>query len=439
MELQRLVVEDHENALAIDFHHGLTIAFHENPAVRARFIDAFINGLGPGRDGLHLELTDVQNRNLAIFRPLGGRHRVIDIDRAVDISAQYVAPNDRVDVLGRAGLDPTAALTTIRVNANQIDRGGDTGTDNHRLARSLASADQALLWPAAEALAVANEKLAGLANGAGAGAIGKAAALQAVTEAHEHTVHAVAQHKKVALFGYGLAGACAAIAAILFVADARLDDSNWTAKALAILSVLALALTAGDRRSVAKAKAKERQVLQENNATSYDQLARSVGHLADNDTRTDLLTAQAESEQLAAYWRSLAHDAPADWALANRPAIELIAARRQQAAPYLAAELVSDEGTVADSARVLVDKVVTLRDVGMTREKFPMLLDEPFVGLGPEDVTRLLETVRRLATSHQIIMVTGDSFIQQWGARLAATDQVSLVRIGVPQRPRQPA
>ena len=119
--------------------------------------------------------------------------------------------------------------------------------------------------------------------------------------------------------------------------------------------------------------------------------------------------------------------------------IELMAARRQQAAPYLAAELVSDEGTVADSARVLVDKVVTLRDVGMTREKFPMLLDEPFVGLGPEDVTRLLETVRRLATSHQIIMVTGDPFIQQWGARLAATDQISLVRIGVAQRPRQPA
>lgn len=439
VELQRLVVEGHDNALAVDFHHGLTIAFHENPAVRARFIDALLSGLGPGRDGLHLELTDAQNRSLAIFRPPGGRHRVIDIDRAVDVSTQFIAPNDRVDVLGRAGLDPEAALALIRVNANQVDRGGDTGTDNHRLARSLAAVDQELLWPAAVALTDADEELLSLTNGAGVGAIGQAAALQAVTEAHDAAAAATAQHRKVAIFGYGLTGLGAVIASVLFAANARLDDNNWTAKALAILGVLALVLTLADRRSVAKAKAHERRVLQQNDATSYDQLCRSVGDLADHAKRADLLAVRAHLEALTAHWRSLAQDAPADWALTHRAAIQLMAARRQQAAPYLAAELAADESTLADSARVLVDKIVTLRDVGMTREKFPMLLDEPFIGLGPDDVTRLLETVRRLATSHQIIMVTGDTFIQQWGARLAVSGQLGLIRIGVPQRPRQPA
>ena len=265
VELQRLVVEDSEMALAVDFHSGLTVAFHENPAVRARFIDRLIDGLGPGHPGVHLELTDAQNRHLAVFRPHGNRHRVIDIDSAQDISAQYASPDDRVDVLGRAGLDVATVLELIRMTAQQVDGGSNTGTDNHRLARQLAGVDQKQLWEAAAALRDAESLLATCAPIASTDApteapaptqapmtlIGRTQELRAVAELHDQVEIAARSRRSVRTFGFALAALCSGLATVLFLLNGALDDGNWTAKALAALAVVAAVLTIADGKSYA--------------------------------------------------------------------------------------------------------------------------------------------------------------------------------------------
>ena len=60
------------------------------------------------------------------------------------------------------------------------------------------------------------------------------------------------------------------------------------------------------------------------------------------------------------------------------------------------------------------------------------MLDEPFIGLDAGDTVRLLETVRRLAALHQILLVTGDREVEAWASRLASTGQLAVVRPGAP-------
>ena len=104
-------------------------------------------------------------------------------------------------------------------------------------------------------------------------------------------------------------------------------------------------------------------------------------------------------------------------ALGARPptAIAALAERRQQAAPFLATDLAREESALADSARLLVERVGALRHVGSTGERLPLVLDEPFIGLDAGDTVRLLETVRRLAAFHQVLLVTGNDEVDGVG------------------------
>lgn len=430
MELQRLVIEDPDGTLAVDFHSGLTVASHENPVVRHRFIDGLVQSLGPGHDGLHLELTDTTGRHLAVFRPSGARHQVVDIDEAAVVTAEFAAPDDTVDIIGRAGLDVPTAARLMRVNANQIDRGSDTGTDNDRLARQLSAIDQAQLWSAAEQLAAAKARLGALTDGEATTAVANARGYESALEARLATARAEAAHRHILRLGLGLAAGFVAVAVVLLLFEDLLDDDRWTARALFVLAAVAAALAVWDRRKPVRARQLERRALAGAGSTSFRTLTRSVGPLADDTTRAAVLAAAEEHEPLAARFRNVAGGAPLDWALAHRRAIQELALRRRQAMPFLAADLAPDDGPLADSARALVDRVVELREVGIDRERFPLVLDEPFIGLDPGDTVRLLETVRRLAQSHQIMLVTGDPHIERWAEGLVPSQQVSLVRLG---------
>ncbi|MPY92361.1 MAG: hypothetical protein GEV08_04610 [Acidimicrobiia bacterium] len=430
MELQRLVIEDTDSTLAVDFHPALTVASHENPAVRHRFMNGLIQGLGPARDGLHLEFTDTAARHLAVFRPYGARHQVVDIDAAADLTEEFAGPGDQVDVLGRAGLDVGGATRLMRVNANQIDRGSDTGTDNDRLARQLAAVDQAQLWMTAEQLAAAKARLRALTDSQATVAVDRARDYQSAVEARMVTARAEAAHWRILKLGLGIAGVLVAIAVVLFLVEGLLNDDSWTARAMLVLAAVAAALTLWDRRKLLRARQLERRALAATGTTSFSSLSRSVGPLADDTTRAAVLAAAQEHEPFAARFRIVAGGAPLDWALAHRRVIEELALRRRHSTPFLSPDLAADDGSLADSARVLVDRVVELREVGVEREPFPLLLDEPFIGLDPGDTVRLLETVRRLAHSHQIVLVTGDPNIESWAARLVPARQVNLVRLG---------
>ena len=153
--------------------------------------------------------------------------------------------------------------------------------------------------------------------------------------------------------------------------------------------------------------------------------------LADEGRRRLLLEAASAYDSTAAQWRLLTGGASLHWALDHRPAIAALAERRQQAAPFLATDLAREESALADSARLLVWRVGALRHVGSTGERLPLVLDEPFIGLDAGDTVRLLETVRRLAAFHQVLLVTGNEEVAAWATRLAPSGQLSVVRPGV--------
>lgn len=95
-----------------------------------------------------------------------------------------------------------------------------------------------------------------------------------------------------------------------------------------------------------------------------------------------------------------------------------------------AEHLATDESGVADSARVLVDKIIELQEVGVTREQLPLLLDEPFSGHAPLEVERMLSTIHRMSAHHQILLVTGDPYIQAWATGSAAASTIAFARLG---------
>ncbi|MCC6437552.1 MAG: hypothetical protein IT196_21160, partial [Acidimicrobiales bacterium] len=390
MEVQRLVVEEPERTLTLDFHPGLTVAFHERPAVRARLLDDLVAALGEGRPGLHLELVDHERHNLAVFRPRGGRPRVIDIDAATDVTAQYRSPEGGVDILGRMGLDPDSVARLIRIGARQLDRLPDTGTDNHRDARRLAGVDQALLWPAAERLDRADVALTRARQAVPGCSVADVDAFDRVVAEHDAAEDTVARHRPIQRLGWSMATICLLLGVALLVFDQQVGDNAFTGQLLAGLGLLAALVTGYDARSVRAARRAERDAVRSAGAETFDELATRVGPLAEPGLRRDLVRATEEHTVAEVAWQRLAGAVSPVWALRHRVAIEALAAQRSQLHRVGAEHLVSDDSTVADSARLLVDRVIELQEVGTSREQLPLLLDEPFAGCAPSDVQRLL-------------------------------------------------
>ena len=238
------------------------------------------------------------------------------------------------------------------------------------------------------------------------------------------------------IFGAVVAGACTAASAALVAFDQFLDDNRWTAKVLLVLAGLALLLALWDRRGVRAVRRHERRLLASLGASSYEAMLRQRRPASRRGAPAPAAGVGCRAhDTMAAQWRLITGGAPLHWALDHRPAIVALAERRQQAAPFLATDLAHEESSLADAARLLVERVVALRHVGATGERLPLVLDEPFIGLDQGDTVRLLETIRRLAAFHQILLVTGDHEVEAWATHLASTGQLAVVR----PAPRPPA
>ena len=435
MELQRLVIEDDSGALAIDFAPGLTVAHHENPAVRSHFVDAVIGCLGTSQPGVHVEMADRSGRHLALFRPRGSAARVIDIDDAIDVSDEF-AVDGVVDVLAATGFDPRGAADLMRVGPDVLQSASSTGTGDDERARRLAQADQRELWRAAEDLLAATERLAQTTESQPVELVRQAIVLQNATETHEGLQRVERVHRQVLLFGSAVAGACALAAVALVVFDARLQDDRWTAKALAALAVAAAVLVLFDRRSVRAARRREREFLAPVGVRSYDQLVHASPALADAERRGAVLAAAADFQPAMGRWRELAGDANARWANTQRRRIEAVAEQRLRARPFLDADLDAGDGQPAPWARALVDRVAWLKHGASAAGSLPLVLDEPFIGLDEAPLGQLLETVGRLAREHQIIMVTGDQRIRAWAEHPSRSREVDAVRLALRPRPQ---
>src|SRR4051812_623544 len=114
-----------------------------------------VGALGAGRAGVHLELVADSGKRFAVFRPANARHRVVDIDAAVDVTAEFSDDQGNIDLLARAGLDGRSARELMRFSSSDLI----TTSERDRTVQELAQVNQNELWVAAEALRQASRRL----------------------------------------------------------------------------------------------------------------------------------------------------------------------------------------------------------------------------------------------------------------------------------------
>ncbi|MPY95146.1 MAG: hypothetical protein GEV08_19450 [Acidimicrobiia bacterium] len=90
---QRLVVDRTDCRLVVDLHPAITVALVRGEEVAAASRLA-AGALGGDTPGVHLELVDAEGRELVLFRPHGGRARVIDVVEQVEVAAPRPPESD---------------------------------------------------------------------------------------------------------------------------------------------------------------------------------------------------------------------------------------------------------------------------------------------------------------------------------------------------------
>ena len=105
MRVERLVIEAGEHTFTLDLHPHLTIVAGMGRVERESLIGEIVGALGGSRPGVHVELEERSGRHLAVFRPTNGRHRIVDVDRARDVTAEMADAAGDCDLLEHLGLD----------------------------------------------------------------------------------------------------------------------------------------------------------------------------------------------------------------------------------------------------------------------------------------------------------------------------------------------
>jgi len=78
---ERLVIEADDNNFSVEFHPRLTVIAGVGRLEREGLINELVGALGSSRSGVHAELATDSGGRFAVFRPTGGRHRVIDVEQ----------------------------------------------------------------------------------------------------------------------------------------------------------------------------------------------------------------------------------------------------------------------------------------------------------------------------------------------------------------------
>ena len=419
MRVERLVIEAGDNTFTLDLHPRLTVVAGMGRVERESLVGEVIGALGGSRAGVHVELEERSGRHLAVFRPPSGRHRVIDVDRARDVTAELSGDDDSCDLLRHLGLDSTAARRTMRFGA------ADLAASSHRAEaiEVLAGLDQTRVWAAAEALTAAEGDLTTEAEAIGSSPE-DAALIEEVEARHnavERAADAVESTRKRTFIIGGVSG-------VAVLPGTLLAGSGGLLFGVVALAAVAASLLARFRLS--RAGQAEEQALAEAGASSYlgFQLQR-VNGLLGNDASRKALMGVADARRVAlAEWQQLAADIPVDWAVEHREEIQASARLRREvdalgSLSTSAPEVTEDE--TSNLAHVLVARLAEVRSVA--GEGLPLLLDDPFRDLDPSVKLLLLELLGRSSGSPQIVFLTEDEDVASWARLEALTGEVALL------------
>ncbi|HRW36517.1 MAG TPA: hypothetical protein P5254_02380, partial [Aquihabitans sp.] len=77
--------------------------------------------------------------------------------------------------------------------------------------------------------------------------------------------------------------------------------------------------------------------------------------------------------------------------------------------------------------RRLADRIARTTWIGPNEEALPIVIDDPFADVDPEELFKLLDMLVRLSSSTQIVLLTTDPTIAKWARREAAEGVVTVL------------
>ncbi len=432
MQYERLVVEAGDNTFTLDLHPGLTVVGGVGQLERDGLVAELCGALGHGRAGVHLEVTSDSGTRFAIFRPHGARHRVIDVDAAVDVTREFSDDDGNIDLLSRAGLSVREAKESMRFTAADLV----TSRERDEMVRALAQVNQNELWVAAEALRQAQRRLDEEAAAVGTSAE-DADVIERIEERHaafERSQALQERWRKQTFLASGLSA--------IGVVPAVLQFGTLAAIPLILIAVAATVASIWMWRLTERTAREEEEALAAAGAQSYlgFHLQRVNGLLSSDQARKRLMQASEEHREAQRRWAVIAGDVDLAWALSQRSAIAAAVKLRHEVVSLGMLPSTSDnadgERTTA-LAHALIGRLNELRTLGPGNESFPAILDDPFVGVEPAITPSLLELLVRSSTHQQVILLTEDEQIVQWAKLEAMTGALGVVepsRVGVTHR-----
>jgi len=422
VKCQRVIIEVGGGIFTLDLHPRLTVIAGLGRAERESLAGELLGALGGYRTGVHLELRDEQNRHLAVFRPKGGRHRVLDVVSGADVSHEFVGAGGDIDLLARAGLDHGTARRELRVTSADLA----TTVEGHEEVRALARLDQGALWGAAREVVDTEQALALAAASFGAEApdLNVVDRIEARHRRLEVAIERDQQARRRAS-AVGLAATTAALPAAVVSPAASLPMLAVTGLALAYAQLC--------RMSIDRAMAAEQRALQEIGAQSYlgFHLERVDGMLTSVETRRTLARAAEEHQAARDAWRELAGGTDVAWALEHREEITSAAQlerelNRLDEGGEVFASLRNVLG--ANLAHSLLARLSAARRLDPDAcSSLPVILDDALADVDPATKPALLELLLRASGHPQVLLLTEDPAVAAWARLEAMTGEVAVI------------
>ncbi|QGG93835.1 SdpI family protein [Actinomarinicola tropica] len=417
MRYERLVIDaGDDKTFALEFHPRLTVVTGVGRLEREGLMSELVGALSSNRAGGALEVTDDSGRHLAIFRPQGKRHMVVDIDAGTDLSASYRNERGDIDLLAAEGLDQMSAKRRMRVTSQDLT----TRTQSAELIARLADCDQNTLWTTAARVQSTEAELNRMAEAAGT-APEDVEIVESIERHHAEFERAQASHERVRRLTFLAAAACTIGAFLIawFVSPILAFGALVPATLITAYSFLMW-------RRLEKAREAEQVALEKAGASSYlgFHLQRVNTLLSSDQIRRQLMSAADAHRDATFAWQDMAGDVPVAWALEHREDIGSAAkvrGRADRATPSPATDLATVLG------QELVVRLSEARRLGASGESFPLVLDDPFVDFQSAVKPALLELLGEASNRQQILLLTEDPDVAAWARLESLTGALSVV------------
>lgn len=428
VHFERLVLESGDNSITFDLHPRLTVISGLSQMERDGVVNEFVGALGNSRSGVHLELTTDDQRRLAVFRPNGAPHRVVDIERREDVTDRFADAGREIDLLEHLGLDPRSARRTMRFDAKDLTE----ATEHDLMVQTLAHVDQGELWDAADALHSANETLQREADATGS-SVEDAEVIERIETRHAEFERSQAHSEQVRRLTFVLAG----LAALLSMpVVSRFGTVGILPVALIAAGAVAASFVCWRRMEAARVA--EEDVLSEAGAQSYlgFHLQRVNSLLSSDINRRRLMSAAESQRSAAATWSALAGEIDVEWALTNRLDIVTLSTLCVDvpgaAGPPTAVRRSEDTTAIAHA---VMTRLNLLRSAGDGGESLPALLDEPFANVDSGALPALLELMVHSSEFQQIVLLTESQAVASWARVEAMTGAIGIIEPAPSARP----